>query len=47
MDAVEGLGVANIESWTLVYTGTALMYTVSSGLTATNHYRFKVASMSE
>lgn len=32
MDEVEGLGVANIENWSLIYTGNGLTYTVSSGL---------------
>jgi hypothetical protein len=48
MDEVEGLDVANIESWTLVSIGSdALTYTVTSGLTATKAYRFKVRTRSE
>jgi len=47
MDAVEGLAVANIEAWTVVYTGTGLTTTVASGLTATKAYRFRVRAVSE
>ena len=47
MDAVEGLGVANVETWAVVYTGASLTYTVSSGLTATLAYRFRVRAVSE
>ena len=47
MDEVEGREVANIESWDLVYTGDALSYDVTSGLTATKAYRFRVKSKSE
>ena len=47
MDEVEGLDVANIESWTLAYIGSALTYDITSGLTATYAYRFKVMTKSE
>lgn len=47
MDEVEGDGIANVVSWSLIYTGSALTYSVTSGLTALKHYKFKVVSMSE
>jgi len=47
VDEVEGLGTANIESWSNVYTGSALTYTLSTGLTAKKSYRFKVHAISE
>jgi titin len=47
MDEVEGLSTANLESWTLVFTGQALQYNVQTGLTGTKQYRFKVRSVSE
>jgi hypothetical protein len=47
LDEVEGLDVANIESWVEVYRGSALTYNVASGLTATMGYRFKVKTVSE
>lgn len=43
---MEGLGVANTVSWTLIYTGSALTYT-STALTSLSHYQYKVKSMSE
>ena len=36
MDEVEGIGASNIESWTSIFTGHALTYTVNSGLQATS-----------
>lgn len=47
MDLVEGLGVANVENWVLVYTGNGLTYNVNSGLTPLQRYRFKVIAISE
>lgn len=47
IDEVEGLDVANIESWVLAYSGSALTFTVTTGLTATKAYRFKVKTVSE
>lgn len=47
MDEVEGLAAANVENWVLVFEGKALTYTVISGLTPKNHYRFKVLAKSE
>jgi hypothetical protein len=47
MDEVEGLTVANVETWAVVYTGSSLTYTVSTGLTATQAYRFRVRAVSE
>jgi hypothetical protein len=47
IDEVEGLDVANIESWTLAYSGSALTYEVTTGLSATMAYRFKVKTVSE
>lgn len=47
MDEVEGIGPANVESWTVVYTGDSLTYTVASGLTAKLAYRFRVRAVSE
>ena len=47
MDEVEGIGASNIESWTSVFTGHALTYTVSAGLQATYRYRFRVRAVSE
>lgn len=44
---VEGVGVANVESWTVAYTGTALTYTISSGLVAKKAYRLRVKAISE
>lgn len=35
MDEVEGIGEANIETWVNVFSGAALTYTVTSGLTST------------
>ena len=35
MDEVEGIGIANTEAWNNIFTGAALEYTVSGGLTAT------------
>lgn len=45
VDAVEGVGPANIETWT-TDTGTALTFD-KTGLTATQAYRFKVKAVSE
>jgi hypothetical protein len=45
VDAVEGVGPANIETWT-TDTGTALTFD-KTGLTATKAYRFKVKAVSE
>ena len=48
LDEVEGVGPANIEDWGApVYSGTALSFDVTTGLTATKAYRFKVKSVSE
>jgi predicted phage tail protein len=47
MDEVEGIGASNIESWTTVFTGHALTYTVTSSLTPKSQYRFKVRAVSE
>ena len=47
MDEVEGLGVSNIESWTTVFTGHALTYTVNSDLIPKSQYRFRVRAISE
>jgi len=47
MDEVEGVGAANAESWTNVFTGAALTFEVTSGLTATMSYRFRVNVVSE
>jgi hypothetical protein len=47
MDEVEGIGYANIESWQTVFTGYALEYEVTTGLTATLQYRFRVSVISE
>jgi hypothetical protein len=47
VDEVEGLDVANVESWVEVYRGSALTFNVVSGLTATMGYRFKVKTVSE
>lgn len=47
MDEVEGVGAANIESWTTVFTGHALTYTVMTDLKAKSQYRFRVRSVSE
>ena len=47
MDEIEGIGASNIESWTTVFTGHALTYTVNSGLKAKSQYRFRVRAVSE
>ena len=47
MDEVEGVGIANIENWVLIYTGNGLSFNKNSGLTATYHYRFKVLAINE
>jgi len=47
MDEVEGIGYANVENWQIVFAGDALEYEVSSGLTATLVYRFRVRAVSE
>lgn len=47
MDEVEGIGFANIENWVNVFNGEALTYTVTTGLTATKQYRFRVRAVSE
>jgi hypothetical protein len=35
MDEVEGIGYANVVEWENVFTGAALTYEVTTGLTAT------------
>lgn len=47
MDEIEGIGFANVENWLTVFTGDALEYEVTSGLTATLVYRFRVRAISE
>lgn len=47
MDEVEGIGQLNAEDWSVVFSGAALTYTVTSGLTPTLSYRFKVKAISE
>jgi hypothetical protein len=47
IDEVEGLDVANIESWTVAYTGSALTYNINTGLTATLGYRIRVKAITE
>jgi len=47
MDEVEGLDVANVESWIEVYSGSALTTTISTGLTAPLGYRFKIRAVNE
>lgn len=47
MDEVEGIGVANVENWQSVFVGDALEYEVTTGLTATLMYRFRVQAVSE
>jgi hypothetical protein len=47
MDEVEGLGSANIETWENKFTGAALTYEITTGLTATMQYRFRVRAISE
>lgn len=39
--------MANIESWTVAYTGSALTYNIITGLTATLAYRIRVKAISE
>lgn len=45
MDVIEGLGVANTESWSLIHNSNSLSYQVT-GLTALKQYRFRVRSKS-
>jgi hypothetical protein len=47
IDEVEGIGVANVESWQSVYAGDALEYEVTTGLKPTFIYRFRVQAVSE
>lgn len=47
MDEVEGIGVANVEIWTNIFTGASLSYTVSTGLTSNMQYNFRLSSVSE
>jgi hypothetical protein len=49
MDEVEGVGPATVENWGVapVYTGSLLGTTISTGLTATKAYRFKVKAVNE
>ena len=47
MDQVEGLGQANIRNWVVKFTGPALTYSVTTGLTAKSQYRFRVRAVSE
>jgi len=48
LDEVEGVGPANIEDWGgPVYTGSSLTFDVTTGLTATMAYRFRVKAISE
>ena len=44
---MEGIGQANIENWQNVFSGAQLTYTVTTGLTSTKQYRFRVRSKSE
>jgi len=47
MDEIEGIGYANVENWQSVFVGNALEYEVTSGLTPTLMYRFRVQAVSE
>jgi len=47
MDLIEGVGVSNVENWSLIYTGNGLSFNKNTGLTALARYRFKVAAINE
>lgn len=47
MDEIEGIGYANVENWQSVFIGNALEYEVTTGLTPTLMYRFRVQAVSE
>ena len=47
MDVVEGINVANVENWQVVYSGEDLNTVVTNGLIPPKLHRFRVKAISE